>query len=156
MKRRFDILDAWRSLAVLLMLVYHFLYDLYIFRVITWEQMFCVPLNLTQKFICSSFILLAGMSARFSRSNLRHGCIVLAAGVAVVAGAAAGGQTIRFGILQFMGVSTPRGFCHGASLARPIFRCCPGCSCLRLAQRWAACAWSGGKTACCPRRCPPP
>ena len=105
MKRRFDILDAWRSLAVLLMLVYHFLYDLYIFRVITWEQMFCVPLNLMQKFICSSFILLAGMSARFSRSNLRHGCIVLAAGVAVVAGAAAGGQTIRFGILQFMGVS---------------------------------------------------
>lgn len=105
MKRRFDILDAWRSLAILLMLAYHFLYDLYIFRVITREQMFCAPLNLMQKFICCSFILLAGMSARFSRSNLRHGCVVLAAGIAVVLGAAWGGQTIRFGILQFMGVS---------------------------------------------------
>ena len=40
MKRRFDILDAWRSLAILLMVLYHFLYDLYLFQVITWEQLF--------------------------------------------------------------------------------------------------------------------
>ena len=104
-KKRFDILDAWRTLAILLMLVYHFLYDLLIFGVITPAQMFSPGLNLMQKFICCSFILLAGASARFSRSNLRHGVIVLLAGVAVEIGAAVGGQTIRFGILQFMGVS---------------------------------------------------
>ncbi len=28
--RRFDILDAWRTLAIVLMAAYHFLYDLYI------------------------------------------------------------------------------------------------------------------------------
>lgn len=105
MKKRFDILDAWRTLAILLMLVYHFLYDLLIFGVITPRQMFSPGLNLMQKFICGSFILLAGASARFSRSNLRHGIIVLLAGIAVEIGAAVGGQTIRFGILQFMGVS---------------------------------------------------
>ena len=104
-KSRFDILDAWRTVAILLMLVYHFLYDLLIFGVITPAQMFSPELNLMQKFICGSFILLAGASARFSRSNLRHGIIVLLAGVAVEIGAAVGGQTIRFGILQFMGVS---------------------------------------------------
>ena len=43
-RRRFDILDAWRSLAVLLMLGYHFLYDLYIFGVLTAGQMFSPPL----------------------------------------------------------------------------------------------------------------
>lgn len=105
MKKRFDILDAWRTVVILLMLVYHFLYDLLIFGVITPQQMFSPRLNLMQKFICCSFILLAGASARFSRSNLRHGVIVLLAGVAVEIGAAVGGQTIRFGILQFMGVS---------------------------------------------------
>ena len=104
-RRRFDILDAWRSLAVVLMLVYHFLFDLYIFGVMTGEQLFCAPLNLLQKFICCSFILLAGMSARFSRSNLRHGLTVLLAGVAVEFGAAVGGQTIRCGILMFLGMS---------------------------------------------------
>ena len=103
--RRFPILDAWRSLAVVLMLVYHFLYDLYIFGVMAPERLFGPPLHLMQQFICWSFILLAGMSARFSRSNLRRGIVVLLAGGAVVLGAALGGQTIRFGILQLLGVS---------------------------------------------------
>ena len=105
MKDRFAVLDAWRSAAVLLMLIYHFLFDLYIFGVMSAGQLFSTPLNVMQKFICCSFILLAGMSARFSRSNLRHGLIVLAAGVVVETGAAVGGQTIRFGILMFMGAS---------------------------------------------------
>ena len=84
MKKRFDILDAWRSLAILLMVTYHFLYDLALFGVITWQQMFSTPLNIMQKFICCSFIFLAGASARFSRNNLRHGLIVLVAHIAVV------------------------------------------------------------------------
>lgn len=105
MRRRFDILDAWRSLAIVLMLLYHFLYDLALFGVITWEQMFCTPLNILQKLICTSFIFLAGASARFSRNTLRHGFIVIAAGVIVSIGGAVGGQTIRFGVLQLLGWS---------------------------------------------------
>jgi len=105
MKKRFDILDAWRSLSLLLMVAYHFLYDLALFGVITWQQMFSPPLNIMQKFICCSFIFLAGASARFSRSNLRHGLIVLAAHIVVVIGAMVGGQTIRFGVLALLGSS---------------------------------------------------
>lgn len=104
-KRRFDILDAWRSLAIVLMAGYHFLYDLALFGVITWRQMFSAPLNAAQKFICCSFILLAGASARFSRSSLRRGLIVLAVGVVVEIGAMVGGQTIRFGVLMLLGWS---------------------------------------------------
>ena len=105
MKKRFDILDAWRSLGIVLMVVYHLLYDLALFGVITWQQMFCPPLNALQKFICCSFIFLAGASARFSRSNLRHGLTVLAAHILVVIGAAVGGETIRFGVLALLGSS---------------------------------------------------
>ena len=103
--KRFDILDAWRSLAIVLMIIYHFLYDLAIFGVITWAQMFSTPLGILQKFICCSFIFLAGASARFSRNNLRHGVIVIIAGIIVAIGGAVGGQTIRFGVLQLLGWS---------------------------------------------------
>lgn len=103
--KRFPILDVWRSLAVVLMLAYHFLYDLYIFGALSAEQMFCTPLNILERFICGSFILLAGASARFSRSNMRRGIIVLVCGVVVELGALVGGQVIRFGILMFMGIS---------------------------------------------------
>lgn len=105
MRRRFDILDAWRTLAIVLMVAYHFLYDLYIFDVISAVQLFSTPLNILERFICCSFILLAGASARFSRSNLRHGLIVLAAGVVVEIGAAVGGQVIRWGVLMLLGSS---------------------------------------------------
>ena len=105
MSKRFHILDAWRSLAIVLMIVYHFLFDLALFQVITWDQMFSTPLNIMQKFICCSFILLAGASARFSRSNLRHGLIVIAAGIVVAIGGSIGGQIIRFGVLQLLGWS---------------------------------------------------
>ena len=105
MRRRFDILDAWRTLAIVLMLAYHFLYDLYIFGVLSAAQLFSTPLNILERFICCSFILLAGASARFSRNNLRHGLIVLAAGLVVEIGAAVAGQTIRWGVLMLLGTS---------------------------------------------------
>ena len=105
MGRRFDVLDGWRTLAIALMTVYHFLYDLALFGVISWQQLFSPALNVMQKVTCGSFILLAGASARFSRSNLRRALTVLLAGAAVEIGAAVGGQTIRFGILMFLGVS---------------------------------------------------
>jgi len=85
MRRRFDVLDAWRTLAIVLMVAYHFLYDLYIFGIISADRLFSTPLNILERFICCSFILLAGASARFSRNNLRRGLIVLAAGLARIA-----------------------------------------------------------------------
>ena len=103
--RRFDILDAWRTLAIVLMAAYHFLYDLYIFGIISADQLFSTPLNILERFICCSFILLAGASARFSRNSLRRGLIVLAAGLAVEIGAAVAGQTIRWGVLMLLGAS---------------------------------------------------
>lgn len=105
MKSRFQLLDAWRTAAIFCMCIYHFLFDLYIFGAMDGAQLFSPPLHLFQQCICWSFILLAGASARFSRNNLRHGLIVLAAHVVTVIGAAVGGQTIRFGVLALLGCS---------------------------------------------------
>ena len=146
-KSRFAILDVWRTAAILLMLVYHFLYDLLIFGVITPAQMFSPGLNLMQKFICCSFILLAGAAARFSRSNLRHGIIVLLAGAAVEIGAAVGGQTIRFGILQFMGVSMVLWHFAGRYLQKlPRWLLAAGSAALYVLTDW----WTGQVTVSVP------
>jgi uncharacterized membrane protein len=100
-----EFLDAWRTVAILCMLVYHFLFDLMLFGILSREQMFSPGLDALQLFICCSFILLAGISSRFSRSNLRRGIMTLGAGVLVMIGGALVDQPILFGILQFLGTA---------------------------------------------------
>ena len=140
MRRRFDVLDAWRTLAIVLMTAYHFLYDLYIFGVISADQLFSAPLNVLERFICCSFILLAGASARFSRNNLRHGLVVLGAGLVVQIGAAAAGQTIRFGVLMLLGSSMVLWHFLGKGLQKlPGWSVAAGSGVLFFAARW----WTG-------------
>ena len=140
MRRRFDVLDAWRTLAIVLMAAYHFLYDLYIFGVISADQLFSAPLNVLERFICCSFILLAGASARFSRNNLRHGLVVLGAGLVVEIGAAVAGQTIRFGVLMLLGSSMVLWHFLGKGLQRlPGWSVAAGSGILFFAARW----WTG-------------
>lgn len=135
---RFPVLDAWRSVAVALMLAYHFLYDLAIFGVLPWDSLFCTPLNVLERFICSSFILLAGASARFSRNNLRRGLIVLVSGAVVEAGAAVAGQTIRFGVLMLLGCGMVLYHFTGGFLEKlPRWGLSAGCGALFfLSWRW--------------------
>ena len=143
-KKRFDILDAWRTLAIVLMMVYHFLYDLYIFGILSADQLFSAPMNVLERFICGSFILLAGASARFSRNNLRHGLIVLAAGLAGEIGAALAGQTIRFGVLMLLGWSMVLWHLLGEWLQRlPGWSVTAGSGILFFLTRW----WTGTVTA---------
>ena len=140
MRRRFDVLDAWRTLAIVLMVAYHFLYDLYIFGVISADRLFSAPLNVLERFICCSFILLAGASARFSRNNLRHGLVVLGAGLVVEIGAAVAGQTIRFGVLMLLGSSMVLWHFLGKGLQRfPGWSVAAGSGVLFFAARW----WTG-------------
>ncbi len=140
MRRRFDVLDVWRTLAIVLMVAYHFLYDLYIFGVISANQLFSAPLNVLERFICCSFILLAGASARFSRNNLRHGLVVLGAGLVVEIGAAAAGQTIRFGVMMLLGSSMVLWHFLGKGLQKlPGWSVAAGSGVLFFAARW----WTG-------------
>ncbi len=96
-------LDTLRGLCVVLMILFHFGYDLYIycgFSAFALDKPFMVFLQ-----ICSSwgFILLAGFSSTLSRSNPKRGLRVVLCGVAVSAVTALWGDPIHFGILSFLG-----------------------------------------------------
>ena len=110
--RRIEILDAIRGVAILAMIVMHALYDLeYIygrpFVLPPWKEPFLDTtffLFLRQPFTWA-FILLAGVSSRFSHSNALRGLKVL--GVAALLTLFTllffPEETIWFGILHFMG-----------------------------------------------------
>ena len=70
--KRYRLIDTLRALALLNMLVFHFLYDVFVVyggdfswtlhpAVVAWER-----------YICVSFLLIAGVSLHFSRHVLRR------------------------------------------------------------------------------------
>ena len=103
MSERIRWLDGWRGLACWLMVGYHLFFDCVMFGWLPESATGWWPVYLTQRFIALSFIFLCGVSARFTRSNLRRGFVTLVAGCLVQAAAELVGAPIRFGILQFLG-----------------------------------------------------
>ena len=105
--KRYRLIDTLRALALLNMLVFHFLYDVFVVyggdfswtlhpAVVAWER-----------YICVSFLLIAGVSLHFSRHVLRRGLIVNACGllITLVTAVAIPGQIVIFGILNCIGCS---------------------------------------------------
>ncbi|MGI6029864.1 MAG: heparan-alpha-glucosaminide N-acetyltransferase [Candidatus Heteroscillospira sp.] len=102
-ERRIHALDAVRGLALYVMLYYHFVYDLALFGLVDWDFVFCTPMNVLERTAASVFILLAGISSRMSRNNLRRGVKVLLCAVVVELASSLAGVTIRFGVLTLLG-----------------------------------------------------
>ncbi len=102
---RIDLLDAVRGVAILAMVVYHGLYDL--------TEIFGVSLPLYGEVsvleppFAGAFILLSGISCRFSHSNLRRGLRILAfaALITVFTVLFVPDEAIWFGILHFIGIA---------------------------------------------------
>ena len=102
-RRRIALIDGWRGTALYLMLLYHLLFDFYMFGWMSWEQIMSWPLVLLEKYIAYSFILCAGISSTMTRSNVRRGLITLAAAVLVSAVSFLVNAPILFGVLHFLG-----------------------------------------------------
>lgn len=103
---RIYFLDELRGLALVGMIIYHTLYDLYEIFGLKFE--FDSPtLNAFQLAICSTFIMIAGISSRLSHNIFKHGFIVFGAGLLMTAGTYIfmPELTIWFGILHFLGAS---------------------------------------------------
>ena len=103
---RIYFLDEMRGIALIGMIIYHILYDLY--EIFGLKFNFDSPLlNGFQIAICSTFIFIAGISARLSHNILKHGLTVFGAGLLMTAGTYffMPELTIWFGILHFLGVS---------------------------------------------------
>lgn len=106
---RIDILDAIRGIAIISMVVYHGLYDVNdIFGFHLW---IFDALSVLEPPFAGAFILLAGVSCRFSHSNLKRGLRVLVLALIVTVGTVlfslfvSPGEEIYFGILHFMGAA---------------------------------------------------
>lgn len=104
---RYHLIDALRGFALINMVLYHFLYDVFVvysvdikwFRyggVIAWER-----------FICVSFILLSGVSLHFSHHPFRRGLIINLCGLLITAvtAVAVPSQAVWFGVLNLIGCS---------------------------------------------------
>ena len=128
-KQRIQIIDAVRGLAIIMMVLYHSLFSLtYIF----WDRVSQTPqtaqniFNFLKNafessamgfwltfFICI-FIFIAGVSSRFSRSNLKRGAVIFGFGMLLTVvtvwvlpaiSSDLDGLGIYFGILHFMGIA---------------------------------------------------
>lgn len=100
---RIEGLDALRGLCILLMVAFHFAYDLYFYCGFPPIVIDNPLMTFAQVASSGGFILLAGFSSRLSRSNLKRGVRVLLCGLAVSVITWFWGDFIRFGILQFLG-----------------------------------------------------
>lgn len=96
-------IDTLRGACVVLMTLFHLSYDLHFFCGFSQQVIFNPVMTFCQIASSWGFILLAGLSSRLSRSNLKRGLIVLCGGAAVSVVTYLWGDFVRFGILQFLG-----------------------------------------------------
>ncbi len=104
---RYPLIDSLRGLAVVNMVAYHFLFDVYILYGLLpgWREIGAV--HIWQQSICWTFLLVSGLSWHLSRHRVRNGLIVNACGLAVTAVTllATPEQAIWFGVLNLLGCS---------------------------------------------------
>ena len=103
-KERIQSIDALRGLCVILMVGHHFLYDLVAFLDAPQWLFYNPFFMILEPIFAGCFIILAGVSSRFSRSNFKRGLRVLAAAFAVSIISFLIQMPIIFGILHFLGV----------------------------------------------------
>ena len=104
-KERIQSIDTLRGLCVILMVGHHFLFDLMTFADAP-EWLFYNPLfTILEPIFAGCFIMLAGVSSRFSRSNIKRGLRVLVAALAVSVVSFLIYMPIIFGILHFLGLA---------------------------------------------------
>ncbi|MBQ3018740.1 MAG: DUF1624 domain-containing protein, partial [Clostridia bacterium] len=106
-KKRYYLIDSLRAIALINMLFFHLLYDLYSLGVIDW--FYSVPMKIWQQAICISFIFISGFSFQLGRKQWKRGLIVLGgASILFIATLLielliAEGFLVSYGVLCFMG-----------------------------------------------------
>lgn len=106
-KRRYYALDVLRGLSILLMVCYHWGYDLVLYDLLPDWALYNPLLDGLQLFFASVFVAISGASSTFSRNNWRRGLKILLCALAVTAATYwfDPGSTVRFGILHFLGAA---------------------------------------------------
>lgn len=100
--KRIELMDGLRGLAVCLMVVHHFFYDLCAFLGAPWVLFTNPVFDVLHYFFAGLFILLSGISSDFSRSNFRRGAKAMALALAITVVTHFMGMTIVFGVLHLL------------------------------------------------------
>ena len=104
---RYGYIDSVRGLAVIGMIIYHFLFDVFYIYGLYPRFYMDAPFIALQRFVCCLFIIVSGISTNFSRRTFEKGLFVSLCGVAVNAVTLIfmPEDAIIFGILTFLGFS---------------------------------------------------
>lgn len=105
---RYPFLDLLRGATLLSMVAYHAVWDLVFVFGANWPWFWGTPGFLWQQSICWVFILLSGFCWPLGHHPLRHGLLVLGAGVLVSVSTLLfmPQSRVLFGILTFLGAAT--------------------------------------------------
>ena len=100
-------IDTIRGVSIVLMIFYHFGFDLVYFGFLQQDVMFHPVLNILEFIFSSFFIIISGISCNFSKNNIKRGFIVFGCAIATSIVTFIMGEDvfIPFGILHLLGVS---------------------------------------------------
>lgn len=103
--KRYHLIDALRGFALLNMVLFHLLYDVFMIFSLNPSWAFHPLIRAWERFICCSFILISGVAINFSKNSFKRGIIINAVGFIITAVTVLimPNQAIWFGILNFLG-----------------------------------------------------
>jgi len=102
-KKRIEIIDALRGFAIILMVIHHALYNTWAFLDAPYWLYSNPVFNALQAFFIGLFILISGISSRFSRGNVERGSIVIVIAIIITYVTVRMEMPIYFGILHLLG-----------------------------------------------------
>jgi len=103
--KRIQIIDALRGFAVVLMVAHHLLYNLAEFLGAPWWLFSNPVFDVLHYIFAGLFILLSGVSSRFSRGNVERGSIAIVLAVMISYVTYRMDMPIWFGVLHLLGFS---------------------------------------------------
>ncbi len=101
---RIELLDALRGLAVILMVGYHILYDAVTFLGVPEKYINNTFADVIQSITAVSFVVLCGISSRYSKNNVKRGIETLIIAVVISVVTFVIDMPIIFGILHLLGI----------------------------------------------------
>jgi len=102
-KERIELIDALRGFAVTLMVIHHILYNMVVLLDAPGWFYRNPFFNILQAFFIGLFITISGISSRFSRDNIKRGCIVIVFAFLITYITIGIDMPIIFGILHLLG-----------------------------------------------------
>lgn len=115
---RLPLIDALRGFAIINVVIYHFLYDVYVIYDVNPQWPELTAISVWQRWGCSLFLLLGGMALHLGRHALRRGLQLNVLGLVITLATywLMPSEAIYYGILTFFGCAMLTGW-----LLRPLW-----------------------------------